>query len=305
MPDVVFDELAPQLTEAELRVLLYIIRRTFGFKKNADTISLKQMAEGITTREGHILDRGTGLSKSATARGVKGLIENGVIRAVRKRSKERGDEATTYALRFQEDPVSSKETGGVPPKEHGGVLLENTQYTEVQNTELQTSNIRTAKPIEIRKGNREPVVQERPARRTTQFVSLKDVMQRKTVSLDEVPVVPDEARDAITAYITDFAQEFSDRAPVQSSITRALNLYSRSHLSLSTFLQRLFDARAITRESVSARQQQVRRPQKRMAYFFACLEDRLHMSKQAHPKSASFKSADQSSAVTVHTSPPR
>jgi hypothetical protein len=43
VPDVVFDVLAPDLGEAELRVLLYIIRRTFGFKKAADTISLGQM----------------------------------------------------------------------------------------------------------------------------------------------------------------------------------------------------------------------------------------------------------------------
>ncbi len=31
-PDVLFDELLPYLSEAELKVLLYIIRRTFGFR---------------------------------------------------------------------------------------------------------------------------------------------------------------------------------------------------------------------------------------------------------------------------------
>jgi len=33
VPDDVFDVLAPELTEAELRVLLYVIRKTFGWKK--------------------------------------------------------------------------------------------------------------------------------------------------------------------------------------------------------------------------------------------------------------------------------
>jgi hypothetical protein len=32
-----FDVVAPELTEAELRVALYIIRRTFGFKKASGT----------------------------------------------------------------------------------------------------------------------------------------------------------------------------------------------------------------------------------------------------------------------------
>src|SRR5213594_2906619 len=86
VPDDVFDVLAPQLSEAELRVLLYIVRRTFGFKKGSDDISLKQMVDGITTRDGKVLDRGTGLSKSAAARGVKGLVTKGIVTSKRNRS---------------------------------------------------------------------------------------------------------------------------------------------------------------------------------------------------------------------------
>ncbi len=33
VPDELFDVLMPQISDAELRVLLYIIRRTFGFKR--------------------------------------------------------------------------------------------------------------------------------------------------------------------------------------------------------------------------------------------------------------------------------
>src|SRR6266498_5852350 len=79
VPDEVFDVLAPDLSEAELRVLLYIIRRTFGFKKNTDDISLKQMTDGITTREGRVLDRGTGLSKAGNVRGIRGLTGKGAV----------------------------------------------------------------------------------------------------------------------------------------------------------------------------------------------------------------------------------
>src|SRR6478672_9655611 len=51
VPDELFDALMPSLGDAELRVLLYIIRRTFGFKRDADAISLSQMVSGITTRD--------------------------------------------------------------------------------------------------------------------------------------------------------------------------------------------------------------------------------------------------------------
>src|SRR5438046_638004 len=65
VPDELFDILLPILTEAELKVTLYIIRRTFGFKKDSDDISFRQLEKGITTKDGKVLDRGTGLSKKS------------------------------------------------------------------------------------------------------------------------------------------------------------------------------------------------------------------------------------------------
>src|SRR5919198_5345832 len=99
VPDDVFDVLMPVCTGAEFKVLAYIVRRTFGFKKESDAISLKQMVDGIHKRDGEVLDRGTGLSKATAVVAIKGLIAKGIIEAQRNRSKERGDEATTYRLR--------------------------------------------------------------------------------------------------------------------------------------------------------------------------------------------------------------
>src|SRR5689334_15708261 len=73
VPDDIFDIIAPQLTEAELRVLLYIVRRTFGFKKESDAISLTQMVDGIKTKDGKVLDRGTGMSRPGVMKGCAGL----------------------------------------------------------------------------------------------------------------------------------------------------------------------------------------------------------------------------------------
>src|SRR5438093_644262 len=79
VPDEFFDLLAPQLGEAEIRVLLYIFRRTFGFKKTSDDISLRQLVEGIRKRDGARLDHGAGVAKSAAVRAIKGLEARGII----------------------------------------------------------------------------------------------------------------------------------------------------------------------------------------------------------------------------------
>ena len=101
VPDDLFDLIAPNLTEAELRVLLYIIRRTFGFKRQSDAISLSQMVDGITTRDGKVLDRGTGLSRRGVMNGCSGLVDKHII-TVTKRLSAAGDNEINHALRFRE-----------------------------------------------------------------------------------------------------------------------------------------------------------------------------------------------------------
>jgi hypothetical protein len=98
VPDALFDELMPELSGAELKVVLYIIRRTFGFKKMADDISLAQICRGITTKDGRQLDGGTGLAESTAVAAVKSLVKHKVIVATRHRSPDKGDEPTTYSL---------------------------------------------------------------------------------------------------------------------------------------------------------------------------------------------------------------
>ncbi|HEY1335857.1 MAG TPA: replication protein, partial [Bryobacteraceae bacterium] len=115
-PDALFDFLLPELSESELKVLLYVVRRTFGFHKDADAISIAQMVNGITTRDGRVLDRGTGLSKSSVRRGVQGLLDKGVLLVDKVRSDDGDYETNVYALRFKQ--------GVVPNSNHPGVKLE-------------------------------------------------------------------------------------------------------------------------------------------------------------------------------------
>jgi hypothetical protein len=141
VPDAFFDVVAPQLSEAELRVVLYIIRRTFGFKKDSDTISLRQMVQGITTKDGRVLDRGTGLKKSAVANALNGLELKGVILSRRNQSRERGHEPTTYALHIKHHPLSVPVDKGMSIHADKPLSVPvDTQYTEIQQTEEQQTD---------------------------------------------------------------------------------------------------------------------------------------------------------------------
>ena len=64
-PDQLIDELMPHLTMAELKIVLYIARRSLGFKKSSDNISINQLTNGIVTKDGRRLDLGYGTVSSS------------------------------------------------------------------------------------------------------------------------------------------------------------------------------------------------------------------------------------------------
>jgi len=136
VPDVVFDYFLPRLAGSELKVLMYIIRRTLGFKKNKDNISLNQLVNGITTQDGRVLDEGTGLSMPSVIKAVKELEKKNIILAKRNRSQEKGDEATTYILHFKDKTNSNNLRGGSKKTLEGGLKKVKTQQTVLQKTDV-------------------------------------------------------------------------------------------------------------------------------------------------------------------------
>lgn len=78
-PNVFFDWIFPFLSKGELQCLLYIIRRTYGFHKKKDRISLSQFVNGITTRDGRKLDCGAGVSRPCAVESLKNLRGSGIV----------------------------------------------------------------------------------------------------------------------------------------------------------------------------------------------------------------------------------
>ena len=80
----------------------------------------------------------------------------------------------------------------------------------------------------------------------------------------------------IEAMITDYAREFRDRAPLASSVSRAMNLYLDSGLGIDRFLDVLQEARAATQKASAGILSEVddgSGHKAKMAYWFRVLED--------------------------------
>ena len=95
----------PTLKPTSWVVLSYILRRTFGFNKNADDISLSKITHGIVAADGRRLDHGTGLSKPTAIAAVKELVERGIIVAEHRSSAAKGHEATRYHLNLGDEAL--------------------------------------------------------------------------------------------------------------------------------------------------------------------------------------------------------
>jgi DNA-binding transcriptional ArsR family regulator len=280
VPDELFDLLMPQLADNELRVLLYIVRRTFGFKRNADTISLSQMIHGITTKDGQVLDSGTGLSKSTVARGLKSLREKGIIVATRNASKERGDQPTTYRLRFKTDaegaavnaPVShQQDTRRVSPTGQAVSHEWDIQETDEQETAFESSNGETREWDQMGEGREGDRTGSHPHLAGSSFSdgSLGEILKHR-IRRD----AGRNKREMIAVAIGRIAHELGDQADVKVSLSQALNLYQASGVGLDAYVDLLYRARGETKDRWQF-PGKAPQPRNRMAYFFAVVEDRL------------------------------
>jgi hypothetical protein len=294
VPDELFDQQLPDLSGAELKVLLYIMRRTFGFKKDSDDISLNQICRGITTRDGRVLDRGTGLSKSTAQLAIKGLLTKNIILTTKRVSREKGNEATTYELNVpsRRPYTENRHREAVPISDTALYRKSAQQETVRQQTDRDLSNFEGSHDQVEEPGTKpEPTwppigslvggLNESPPGP----VRLKDVLttrsqgsgqpQRGRASDDHQD--QSEEREQLRAFLADFALELGDEAPLASTITRTLRIFTAAGVPPERWSDFLYQARGLTQEhtaqirKLATGDSPVRRKNK-MPYFLATLE---------------------------------
>jgi hypothetical protein len=88
VPDTLFDLHLAHLSAPQLRVLLYAIRHTYGWKRPSDDIALSQFMAGVRTRDGRVLDEGTGLSRTACKDAINVLCRLGLLEKTPQRLEQ-------------------------------------------------------------------------------------------------------------------------------------------------------------------------------------------------------------------------
>ncbi len=113
IPNVIFDYWMEKLTPAEFKVLLCICRKTFGWHKSRDKISLKQ-----------IMDM-TGLSsRSSLVKTLTNLEGYGLINKIKSKTKDGDPAPNRYEVNvLSEDGGSTLSAPGVVLSEHQGSTL--------------------------------------------------------------------------------------------------------------------------------------------------------------------------------------
>ncbi len=115
VPHATLDALLPTLRGSEAKVLLYIQRRTLGFGKTADRISLAQFQHGIVTRDGRQLDGGCGVrDRSTLIAALRTLADRGVITVERRKGAHGGDLPTVYRLVPAAHDLTEEGGSGLP-----------------------------------------------------------------------------------------------------------------------------------------------------------------------------------------------
>ncbi len=256
-PDEIFEEWVHVLSHAELLALLYVVRRTLGFKKDQDSISYTQFLHGIVTREGKVLDRGCGIkSRSTLAAALRQLEERGLIRSVKTQTAA-GDQATTrYALWFVGD--DERDAPARIPSEAAG---EGGTPAALGWCANRTTGSAQIEPPVVRKSNRQQTVETTNTKQQTVLSKRKGAAHRaaaldstdsttSTEGLTSMATTGDSL-SPVAAAVANLSAEFGDDAP-QASQTRVANMQRAARMADADLLPLLDEAASIARSQAGA-----------------------------------------------------
>ena len=174
IPDKFLDEAMPKIKSlAHLKTYLFVSRKTFGWKKDSDNISLSQIAEG------------TGLKLNTVKRATREMCENGLL--VRRRNLMKNGEfaPSTYSLNIK--GMSNNQTqGGSVSGDTGGSVSGDTGGSVSGDTYNKQTFINND---DVKKGKTKSSVQASPV-----VVSL---LKKKKIGTNQIPGLVSEATKKI------------------------------------------------------------------------------------------------------------
>lgn len=134
------------LSPTEQKVLDYILRHAWGYKKDKDAIALSQFINGITKTDGTVIDKGTGIRNEKTVRkALKGLVAKGFIE---RQDRSNIGREPIYKLRIS---ASNQETVplpnfGTPPIPNNGSPSSQKVIPTIKDLSIKNNNNTSPSP---------------------------------------------------------------------------------------------------------------------------------------------------------------
>ena len=276
-PDWVFDDVAPELGEAPLKALLYIVRRTSGFRKSADAISLSQFQHGITTRDGRQLDKGAGIkNRTVLLRALDELEARGII-GHQDALRDDGGHATTIYYLLGPGQVGGAAAAPPPPRRGGGGVVRQPHHPLVRQPHPQQTDVPTNRKIE-RSMPPTPVTAITKPRTDDAAGQLAGEPLRAATGATPAPAAPPQRRldadyQALAGPIAALVERLGDGAPPWASVSRGYGLMTRAGLDVPAFLALLAEGELLMRPSLP----HIEKP---LAYLFRVVESLMHTAPQ-------------------------
>ena len=320
MPNTWTDITAEIDNIAELKVVEYILRHTWGYQEYGvkKHITIDEFVHGRRRQDGSRMDKGTGLSERAVYDGLRKAVENGLIDEETDDS-DRGRIKKSYSLRMRENvhddaDLKSLKSGVQclhPPLQElhpSPQTLQVRGASDAPRTEKDTlerhkdhSNIERSHDKVGESRATKPAATGSPQEATANgYASLRDLIALRrqrgvTAPRRGRPAGSSDERERLRAFLTDFARELGDEAPLAATITRTLNTFKAAGVPPEQWSDTLYQARGLTQEHTA----QIRklagdggdgiRRKNKMPYFFATLEQLVGL--RPEPASAKTRQA--------------
>lgn len=130
LPKAIYENLARFSSEAELKVVLYVLRHTWGYGDDYKALSVNDICHGRRRRDGSQIDNGTGLQPQAVRDGIQRAIDHGFLR-VWLDDSDAGRQTKYYMLARSDVEEVPPGTEQLPGEDHPG---EGEDHPEVKIT---------------------------------------------------------------------------------------------------------------------------------------------------------------------------
>src|SRR5947209_13179231 len=261
MPNEWIDITADIDNIAELKVVQYILRHTWGYQEYGikKHITIDEFIRGRKRKDGSRMDLGTGLSEMSVRNGIAKALEHGFIDAIVDDS-DKARVKKYYSLKMHKDEPYEKDAyeevqtleSGVQSLDPRGINVRPRSEKDTSERNLYIRN--SSSKLQRNRSNAKQGYQS--------FQAIGDLLkQHPEPQGREVQHLP----ESIAASIDEISVAFNDARNRRSNRTHVLHLYQTSGKSAERFTSYLYEAQSITKQQGSIK--------KKMPYFFRVLED--------------------------------